>query len=106
VLFRYGELCGKWGKHSEHGIKDFSAYKRTKIEIGNDLIRMAQYDLAMGKFDEKTNKYKTLPNVAMLIWLGKTRLGQKDNTKISNIELFSQRPKFTVQIVNKTSKVL
>jgi len=53
---------------AEHGIT-FSEYLSTKREKGESILRMKQFQVAMNG------------NVTMLIWLGKQRLGQKENTK-------------------------
>lgn len=106
TLYRYGEICGKWGKNNDKGISDFSAYKRLKHEVGNDFIRMRQYDLAMGIYDETTKQFTVPPNVSMLIWLGKVRLGQSDRIILSNIENLSPTRTVTIELVNKPRLLL
>jgi len=53
---------------AEHGIT-FSEYLSTKREKGESILRMKQFQVAMNG------------NVSMLIWLGKNRLGQRENPK-------------------------
>lgn len=101
TLYRYGEQCGKWGKNNNTGICDFSAYKRLKYEIGNDFIRMRQYELAMGVFDENTKRFLVPPNVSMLIWLGKVRLGQSDRITLSKMEKLNPPKTVTIELVSK-----
>jgi hypothetical protein len=103
TLYRYGELCGKWGRNNESGITDFSAYKRLKHEVGNDLLRMRQYDLAMGIYDETTKQFIVPPNVSMLIWLGKVRLGQSDriNSIAHSKPSLSNCTELKIQVINK-----
>lgn len=51
---------------------DFSEFKRLHMSRGNDLLAMKQFELAM-----KGDK-------ALLIWLGKNRLGQRDRQEFVN----------------------
>ena len=51
---------------------EFSAFRLLHYGRGNDLIAMKQFDLAM-----KGDK-------ALLIWLGKNRLGQRDRQEFTN----------------------
>lgn len=53
----------------DHGI-NFSAYLQQKRAVGDSTIHSAQYEAAVSK-----------KNVAMLIWLGKQRLGQKERSE-------------------------
>lgn len=53
----------------------FSAYSQEKKSSGEALLRKIQYDKAIGKTDQGDN--------TLLIWLGKTRLEQKETTEIS-----------------------
>jgi len=49
----------------------FSEFSQQKKAKGDDLLRVKQYQAAMGG------------NVVMMIWLGKQRLGQSDKTEVS-----------------------
>lgn len=51
---------------------EFSAFRLIHLGRGNDLIAMKQFELAM-----KGDK-------ALLIWLGKNRLGQRDRQEFTN----------------------
>lgn len=48
---------------------DFSAFSQEKKAVGDDLLKMKQFQTAMAG------------NVVMQIWLGKQRLGQADKSK-------------------------
>lgn len=58
---------------------NFSAYAQEKRAIGDSILRAKQFEVAIGN-EEKDLK----PNVTMLIWLGKQRLGQSE--KVENTE--------------------
>lgn len=49
-----------------------SEYRDTKIGRGNSLLRLKQFQMAMGG------------NITMLIWLGRTRLGQTFDVKAAH----------------------
>lgn len=53
----------------------FTAYQQQRCAEGDASIRMKQYEKAMGLTDTGDN--------TLLIWLGKNRLGQKNEDKIS-----------------------
>ena len=57
----------------------FSAYAQEKKSVGDSILRAKQFEVAIGN-EEKDLK----PNVTMLIWLGKQRLGQSE--KVENTE--------------------
>jgi len=57
-----------YNKVVEEKKMSFSEYSKQKSLEGNDDLKKVQYDVA--KIDK---------NVTMLIWLGKQRLGQKEN---------------------------
>lgn len=55
---------------TDHGI-EFSEYSRQKSEKGESILRAHQYAKALGLTDKGDN--------TLLIWLGKTRLKQKEH---------------------------
>lgn len=57
----------------EKGI-GFSAYSQQKRIVGDALLHKAQFDKALGRNEKGDN--------TLLIWLGKTRLDQKENTEV------------------------
>ncbi len=64
----------------------FSEYLRLKKAKGNSLIKVKQFEMAVKDKDK-----------AMLIWLGKQRLGQKD--KVENEVHDHRDKKIEVEIV-------
>ena len=65
-------------------------------EEGRASIRRAQYQKALGQSEiieiqpdgtRRTTQGRVEPNVAMLIWLGKQRLGQKEQAVVSQADL-------------------
>lgn len=106
TLYRYGELCGKWGKNSSFELLDFSSYKRQKKAIGDQYLIERQYDMAMGIYDEANNRFTVKPNAKMMIWVAKNRLGQSD--KVSNMNVNTsrqQKPVLEIRIVSKSDNL-
>ena len=116
TFYTFGNENGRWGKKSE--FSDFSAYKASKVAIGNDTLRERQFDSAVGMFERnkiveisndgsKIERYETKvlaqPNIAMQIWLGKNRLDQKDRLDTTSGDIPIEQPKANViiQIVQK-----
>ena len=54
----------------------FTAYAQEKRAIGDSILRAKQFEVAIGN-EEKDMK----PNIVMLIWLGKQRLGQSEKVE-------------------------
>lgn len=92
VFYNWGHKKGRWGKGTEY--PDFTAYKRFRYSVGNDTLKERQYDAATGiygveeKVDKEGNRTKrtimlTKPNVHMLMFLGKHRLGQLDTIDVT-----------------------
>lgn len=116
TFYTFGNENGRWGKKTEFA--DFSAYKASKMAIGDDTLRERQFDSAVGMFERtkivevapdgtKTERYETTvlapPNIAMQIWLGKNRLNQTDRVDATSGDKPIEQPKGTVivQIVQK-----
>jgi hypothetical protein len=100
TFYRYGEQCGKWGKNSD--LVDFGAYKLLKRQIGNDYLLERQFDLAMGIYDAENKRFIIPPNVPMLIWLGKNRLGQSNSLLYNSGKgtLQNSSPNVIIQLVS------
>lgn len=81
------EIAAYFGMHADtfykrvelhHGM-GFSAYLQEKKSKGESLLRAHQYAKALGLTDKGDN--------TLLIWLGKTRLNQKEQEVNGNIQV-------------------
>lgn len=115
TFYTFGNENGRWGKKTP--FPSFSAYKASKMAIGDDTLRERQFDSAVGMFERtkivetapdgtKTERYETTvlaaPNIAMQIWLGKNRLEQKDRVDATSGDKPIEQPKQVIlQIVQK-----
>ncbi len=89
TFINFGAVEGRWGEKTE--FQDFSTYKAHKISVGDDTLRERQFDIAYGMIGKvreikedgtiiERTEVITAPSNAMLIWLGKNRLEQRDNS--------------------------
>jgi len=72
--------------------QDFSAFRQQKLAKGDDILRTEQFKLARAG------------NVAMLIWLGKNRLGQTDKqemVKLNDLRLVELKGKIEIRAKEK-----
>lgn len=116
TFYQFGIKEGKWGKETK--IPDFSAYKLSIFEVGNDTLRERQYDAAVGMYDRTVIKtindqgqeevrYETkmlaAPNITMQMFLGKNRLNQSDKQDITTNgkDLPNTSAPVTLQIITK-----
>lgn len=89
----FGIAEKRWGANTEYA--DFSTYKAHKIRVGDDTLRERQFDIAYGMIGKvreikedgtiiERTEVITAPSNAMLIWLGKNRLNQRDNADLTS----------------------
>lgn len=77
----------------------FTVYAAEKKEKGISILRFAQYKKAIG-LDDK-------PDNTMLIWLGKQRMGQKENqVSVADLEAYARLKEYTAALKQERGELL